>query len=198
MCWRFKFCPGPPRQGRQARFDPCLDFGLQYALIRNNRSKNFGVEYWTLPGSNSPWRPWSGVIFSTKNWDQRWMRISTYPANKLIFFFFSYELGLWRRRSSSKNSGWRSGGSKKHSLFETFWHYTRFKCCRRSLARTLRQSDTRILRRIRNYLFGFTPMGLHQCEHLTIFGLCGGIHQECHERWAEMSCQLSNGSVPVM
>ena len=26
------------------------------ALIRNNRSKNFGVEYWTLPGSNSPWR----------------------------------------------------------------------------------------------------------------------------------------------
>ena len=28
------------------------------ALIRNNRSKNFGVEYWTLPGSNSPWRLW--------------------------------------------------------------------------------------------------------------------------------------------
>ena len=26
-------------------------------LIRNNRSKNFGVEYWALPGSNSPWRP---------------------------------------------------------------------------------------------------------------------------------------------
>ena len=25
---------------------PCLDFGFQYALIRNNRSKKFGVEYW--------------------------------------------------------------------------------------------------------------------------------------------------------
>ena len=45
---------GPPRQ---ARFGPCLDFGFQYALIRNNQSKNFGVEYWTLPGSNLPWRP---------------------------------------------------------------------------------------------------------------------------------------------
>ena len=33
--------------------------GFQYALIRNNRSKKFGVEYWALPGSNSPWRPWS-------------------------------------------------------------------------------------------------------------------------------------------
>ena len=33
---------GPPRQGRQARFDPCLDFGFQYALIKNNRSKNLG------------------------------------------------------------------------------------------------------------------------------------------------------------
>ena len=59
---------GPPRQ---ARFGPCLvalfwagdvhimalDFGFQYALVRNNWSKTFWVEYWTLPGSNSPWRP---------------------------------------------------------------------------------------------------------------------------------------------
>ena len=95
----------------------------------------------------------------------------------LSLFLFSYELGLWCRWSSSKNSGWRSGGRKKHSLFETFWHYTRFECRRRSLAWTLRQSDARILRRIRNYLFGFTPMGLYQCEHPTIFGLCCGIHQ---------------------
>ena len=52
-----RFCfmlAGPPWQGRQARFGPCLDFGFQYALIRNNRSQIFGVEYWTLPGSNSP------------------------------------------------------------------------------------------------------------------------------------------------
>ena len=42
-----------PWQARQARFGPCLDFGFQYTLIRNNRSKNFGIEYWTLPGSNS-------------------------------------------------------------------------------------------------------------------------------------------------
>ena len=33
------FITGPPRQ---ARFGPCLDFGFQYALIRNNRSKNLG------------------------------------------------------------------------------------------------------------------------------------------------------------
>ena len=39
---------------RQPRFGPCLD----YTLARNNRSKYFGVEYWTLPGSNTPWRPW--------------------------------------------------------------------------------------------------------------------------------------------
>ena len=40
------YLSGPPRQGRQAKFGPCLDFGFQYALIRNNWSKNFGVEYW--------------------------------------------------------------------------------------------------------------------------------------------------------
>ena len=42
---------------RPTRPGPCLDFGFQYALIRNNRSKKFGVEYWALPGSNSPWSP---------------------------------------------------------------------------------------------------------------------------------------------
>ena len=39
-------------------------FCFQYALLRNNWSKKFGVEYWTLPGSNSPWRPW--VLISEK------------------------------------------------------------------------------------------------------------------------------------
>ena len=39
---------------RQPRTGPCLEFGFQYVLIRNNWSKNFGVEYWTLPGSNLP------------------------------------------------------------------------------------------------------------------------------------------------
>jgi hypothetical protein len=39
---------GPSQQGRQASFGPCLDFGFQYALKRNNPSKNFGVEYWTI------------------------------------------------------------------------------------------------------------------------------------------------------
>ena len=33
---------------------PCLDFGFQYALIRNKQSKKFGVEYWASTGSNSP------------------------------------------------------------------------------------------------------------------------------------------------
>ena len=35
---------------------PCLDFGFQYALIRN-LSKKFGIEYKALPGSNLPWCP---------------------------------------------------------------------------------------------------------------------------------------------
>ena len=37
---------------------PCLDFGFQYALLGNNGSNKFGVEYWALPGSNLLWRPW--------------------------------------------------------------------------------------------------------------------------------------------
>ena len=48
---------GSPRLARPPSPGPCLDFGFQYAFIRNNRSKKFGVEYWALPGSNSPWRP---------------------------------------------------------------------------------------------------------------------------------------------
>ena len=62
--WQFKFVKlrllwkrlgsstGAPRLARPPRF--CLDFGFQYALIRNNWSKKFGVEYWAFPGSNSP------------------------------------------------------------------------------------------------------------------------------------------------
>ena len=33
---------GPPRLARPPRPGPCLDFGFQYTLIRNNRSKKFG------------------------------------------------------------------------------------------------------------------------------------------------------------
>ena len=43
--WAVINIAGPPWQGRQARFGPSLDFGFQYALIRNNWSKKFGVEY---------------------------------------------------------------------------------------------------------------------------------------------------------
>ena len=57
---------GAPRLARPPRPGPCLDFRFQYALIRNNRSKKFGVEYWVLPGSNSPWHPWSS--FLSKLW----------------------------------------------------------------------------------------------------------------------------------
>ena len=48
---------GAPRLARTPRPGPCLDFGLQYALLRNDLSKKFGVEYWALPDSNSLWRP---------------------------------------------------------------------------------------------------------------------------------------------
>ena len=43
---------GPPWLAR-----PCLDFEFQYDLIRNNWSNKFGIEYWALPGSNTPWHP---------------------------------------------------------------------------------------------------------------------------------------------
>ena len=49
---------GPPRQGRQARFGPCLDFEFQYALIRN---KKFWGRILDLAGSNSRWRPCIGI-----------------------------------------------------------------------------------------------------------------------------------------
>jgi hypothetical protein len=49
---------GAPRLARPPRPEPCLDFGFQYAFIRNNWSKKFGVEYRALPGLNSPWRRW--------------------------------------------------------------------------------------------------------------------------------------------
>ena len=49
---------GPPRLAMPQRPGPCLDFRSQYALIRNNQSKKFGVEYRALSDSNSPWRPW--------------------------------------------------------------------------------------------------------------------------------------------
>ena len=55
---------GPPQLARPPR--PCLDFGFQYALIRNNRSKKNGVEYWALPCSNSPWRLCSLYIYFLK------------------------------------------------------------------------------------------------------------------------------------
>ena len=50
---------GAPRLARL-----CLDFGFQHARIRNNWSKKFGVEYWALPGSNSPWRHYTALIIA--------------------------------------------------------------------------------------------------------------------------------------
>ena len=37
--WYYSLPTGPPRQARLARFGPCPDFGFQYVLIRNKRSK---------------------------------------------------------------------------------------------------------------------------------------------------------------
>ena len=47
------------------RFDPCLDFRFQYALIRSNWPKTFEVEYWTLSGSNGPGMPY-GYLSDTE------------------------------------------------------------------------------------------------------------------------------------
>ena len=48
---------GVPRLARPPMPGPCLDFEFQYPLIRYNRSKKLGVEYWALPGSNSRGAP---------------------------------------------------------------------------------------------------------------------------------------------
>ena len=56
---------GAPWLARPPRPGPGLDFGFQYDRIRNNRSKKFGVEYWALPGSNSPWRPCEWVLLAS-------------------------------------------------------------------------------------------------------------------------------------
>ena len=40
-CYLFRWFAGTPRLARPPRPGPCLDFGFQYAFIRNNRSKNF-------------------------------------------------------------------------------------------------------------------------------------------------------------
>jgi hypothetical protein len=41
-------------QGRHGREEAGKVWSLPRFLIRNNWSNNFGVEYWTLPGSNLP------------------------------------------------------------------------------------------------------------------------------------------------
>ena len=69
--------PWQARQWRKARFGPCLDFGFQNALIRNNWSKKFWVEYWTLPGSNTSW--WSCVLL---NFEMSWIK----EFNKNLIF----------------------------------------------------------------------------------------------------------------
>ena len=47
--WKCEYKSVPPRQ---PRFDPCLDFGFQPTLMRNNWSKKIVVEYWTLRAIN--------------------------------------------------------------------------------------------------------------------------------------------------
>ena len=75
---------GPPRLARPPRPGPCLDFGFQYALIRNNQSKKFGVEYWALPGSNLPWRPWK--MFDKIQY--LWNHLYIYQPSILVYLYF--------------------------------------------------------------------------------------------------------------
>ena len=41
MFCKIHWIPGPPRLARPPRPGPCLKFGFQYALVRNNQSKKF-------------------------------------------------------------------------------------------------------------------------------------------------------------
>ena len=85
---------GPPRQGRQARFSPCLDFGFQYTLIRNNWFKKFGVEYWTLPGSNSPWRPCRLCVTCQEEFLRVFEKISYVTRSSTKVFLFCLYLSF--------------------------------------------------------------------------------------------------------
>ena len=58
---------GPLQKPRQARFGPCLDFGFQYTLTRNNQSKKFGVEYWTV-GALGSLLSWTGFTQGYRNY----------------------------------------------------------------------------------------------------------------------------------
>ena len=79
---------GPPRQPRQPRTGPWLDFGFQYALIRNNWSKIFGVEYWALPGSYSPWRPCKILVKNSRSIADDQKNTTVHCSAALKYFSF--------------------------------------------------------------------------------------------------------------
>ena len=79
---------GSPRQARQARFSPWLDLGFQYALIRNNWSKIFGVEYWALPGSYSPWRPCKILVKNSRSIADDQKNTTVHCSAALKYFSF--------------------------------------------------------------------------------------------------------------
>ena len=75
ICSRAAMASKAPRPG------PYLDFWIQYALIRNNQLKKFGVEYWAaLPGQNSLWLPCVVVQLFLPGWSETEIKCSVHVA----------------------------------------------------------------------------------------------------------------------
>ena len=54
---------GAPRMARPPRPGPCLDFGFQYSLIRNNLSKKFGGRILGLARLKFAMAPLASIYF---------------------------------------------------------------------------------------------------------------------------------------
>ena len=80
-----KASPGPPQLARPPRPGPCLDFGFQYTLIRNNCS-------------NSPWRPCS-LKHAPNIFDQKWLRVN-------LRYFGSTYFQTWLKQFYEHNNIW--------------------------------------------------------------------------------------------
>ena len=70
------------RQARQAWFGPCLDFGFQYALIKNNRSKKIVCLFVLFTSSSSTLR---GLVKNLDGNEIKNMNINIYYST-LIFW----------------------------------------------------------------------------------------------------------------
>ena len=80
-------------------------FWVSYALLRNNQSKKFGVEYWALSGSNLPWRLWLGwgiwtyLIYSSARFAKKMADTSQLIHSLILILVILPWTMQWRNKS---------------------------------------------------------------------------------------------------